>query len=295
MKKKIFLLLLLVLSLSLSLISCNSDYAYEDMSPEGGYGNSGSSATDAVISDTRKIIKTVNESVETEHYDDFVAGLQTAVAEAGGYFVSSRYNGNGTDDYGKRTASFEIRIPAERLAAFTGKVGELGTVTRHDETAKDVTMSYLDVESRIAVLEAEETALIAMLADAQNTSEALSIRESLSRVQGDLASLRAQKNNYDTLVAYSTVHLSVDEVVAERPADEGFFDEVGTAFMGSLSAIGSMFRGLGIFLLGGAPFWLLFAAIGFAVFLIVRLSTRRARREAREAREAEKKQTEENK
>ena len=292
MKKRIFLLLLLILSLSLSLISCGTEYEYENGAPDGGYGSEGSTSTDTVISDTRKIITTVNESVETEHYDEFIEGLKTAVTEAGGYFVSSRYYGNGTDDYGTRTASFEIRIPAERLSDFTGKVGTLGTVTHHDETANDVTMSYLDVESRISVLEAEETALKAMLAGAKTTSEMLAIRESLSAVQGDLASLRAQKNNYDTLVAYSTVHLSVDEVAVERPADEGFFDEVGAAFMSSLSAIGSIFRGLGIIFLGGSPFWILLAAIGAAIFLIVRLATRRQRRAAQKAKEQ---QTEEKK
>ena len=284
MKKRVFWLLLLILSLSLILSACDAGHTYEEVAPPNkGYGNDGATSTDAVISNARKIITTVNETVETKHYDEFIAGLKTAVAEEGGYFVSSRYNGNGVDEYGTRTASFEIRIPADRLTDFTGKVGKLGTVTQHNETANDVTMSYLDIESRISVLAAEETALLAMLEDAQSTSEMLTIRQNLSEVQGNLASLRAQKANYDTLVAYSTVHLSVKEVEVERSADEGFFDEVGKSFMSSLSAIGEIFRALAIFFLGGAPFWILLALIGVAIFVIIRLATRRSRREAKAA------------
>lgn len=277
MKKRIFSLLVLVLALVLLLGSCgmeNGGYT-SDSAPAPDYGNGGATSTDTVISDTRKIIKTVNESVETEHYDDLITGLKAAVDETGGYFANSRYTGGGTEDIGTRTAHFEIRIPAERLADFTGKLGTLGTVTEYYETANDVTMSYLDIESRISVLEAEETALTAMLADAKTTSEMLAIRESLSRVQSDLASLRAQKMSYDTLVAYSTVHLSVEEVAAEHPADESFFGEVGTIFGASLSAVGAFFRGIGIIILGGAPLWILFLGIALGTFFLIRFFIRR--------------------
>lgn len=277
MKKRIFSLLVLVLALVLLLGSCDAENGgyMSDPAPAPDYGNGGTTSADTVISDTRKIIKTVDESVETEHYDDLIAGLKAAVDETGGYFANSRYTGNGTEDIGTRTAHFEIRIPAERLADFTGKLGTLGTVTEYYETANDVTMSYLDIESRITVLEAEETALTAMLTEAKSTSEMLAIRDSLSRVQGDLASLRAQKANYDTLIAYSTVHLLVEEVAAEHPADESFFGEVGSIFGASLSAVGAFFRGIGIIILGGAPLWILFLAIALGIFFLIRFFIRR--------------------
>lgn len=294
--KKRFLSLFLLLVLTLSLFACGSKgYVADDNSASGmdkgemGYGSSEGGATmDTAVPIDRKIIKTVNESVETETYDAFIKALEAAVTEMDGYFVSSRYTGDGVESKRNRQASFEIRIPAEKLSDFTGKVGALATVLNYYENANDVTQAYVDVESRIAVLEAEETALLAILADARNTSAVIEVRKSLSETQANLASLRAQKKNYDTLVAYSTVHLNVSEVEVARAGDTGFFSEVGNTFRSSLSAIGRFFRTLGVFLLGASPILLLVAAVAVAVLLTVRVILRRNAKKENERTDTDK-------
>lgn len=291
MKKRILLTLLLCVAILFSFVACNSDAPMggNGAATDGGYGAPESNDKGESLGATdRKIITTVNERVETEEYDALIKGLKTAVAEAGGYFVSSNYSGNGVEEDDARRASFEIRIPAEKLSAFTGKVGTLGTVLNYKETANDVTLAYVDIESRIAVLEAEETALLAILKGATKTSDILDIRDSLTDTQSELASLRAQKRTYDTLIAYSTVHLTVNEVARARSEDDSFFSEIGDDFMTSLDIVGSFFRGLAVFLLGSSPILLLIAAIGVGIFFLRRFF---ARRKA-EKENAEKLQTE---
>ena len=281
MKKRISLVLLLCAALLLSFAACG---ARSDFDPDangstemgGDYGSGkGELSNDALLPEDRKIITTVNTRVETEEYDALIEGLKAAVNAEEGYFVFSSYSGNGAEEKTARYASFEIRIPAERLASFTGKVGELGTVLSYNERANDITLAYVDIESRITVLEAEEASLLAMLAKAQTVQESLEVKKYLSDVQSELASLRAQKKTFDTLVAYSTVHLSVQEVAHARAADDSFFSEVGDEFVGSLAAIGSFFRGVGVFLLGSSPVLLLIAAVGVGVFFLVRFVWRR--------------------
>ena len=279
MKKRLFLTLLLCFTILLSFVGCDSSRGYDHptengMLAGGDYGVDSPSKSEGGASSDRKIITTVNERVETETYDAFVEGLKEAVSEAGGYFVSSSYSGKGKEDGKDRYASFEIRVPAEKLSDFSGKVGTLGTVLSYKETANDVTLSYVDLESRISVLAAEETALLSILANASTTSEVLEIRKTLSDTQATLASLRAQKQTYDTLVAYSTVHLTVNEVAHARSEDGSFFSEVGDTFMASMSAIGGFFRGVGVFVLGFSPILLFIAAVGVAIFLLVRVSFR---------------------
>ncbi|MBQ9735523.1 MAG: DUF4349 domain-containing protein [Clostridia bacterium] len=275
--KKTCLILLLVLTLLCSLISCassgNGGAARPGVGDSDSFTENGATSGDALITD-RKIIKTVYETVETENYDDAVETLKAKVSALGGYFVSSRYTG-GANAENERKASFEIRIPAEKLADFTSEVEGIAVVLSYSETADDVTLSYIDVESRISVLEAKETALLAMVEKATTTAELLEIEKYLSDIQATLASLRAQKQNYDTLVAYSTVHLDVREVLHERATDGSFFSEVGNDFMESLSAIGFFFRGVGVFLLGSSPILLLIAAIGVGVVFLIRAVLRR--------------------
>ena len=287
---KYLLTFLLLLSIVFSLIACGSESGNamdaKPGAPEAGVGNgyfaddAGDKVTGAAPTD-RKIITTVRESVETEQYDALIPALKNEVAAQGGYIVSSSYRGEGAANKGARSATFELRIPAEKLSAFTDKVGTLATVLHHNETANDVTMAYIDIESRITVLEAEETALLDIMKGAGTTAELLQIREALTDVQGELASLRAQKKNYDTLVAYSTVHLSVEEVRTERAVSDGsFFSEVGASFVESLGAVGAFFRGVGVFLLGNSPVLLLLAAVAVGVFFAARAVARKKSKKA---------------
>lgn len=297
MTKRSLLALILLLVLCFSLIACSGpSYNYGgDMTPDEGAPGAGNGYGGGLGSDTsdtegtldgavtdRKIIKTVDEYIETQEYDAFVEKLKAAVEKTGGYFVSSNYRGNGVEDGSSRNAYFEIRIPAEKLSAFTSDIGALGTVVSYRETASDVTLSYVDIESRIIVLEAEEVALLAILANASTTSDILAVRSSLSDTQGQLASLRAQKKSYDTLVAYSTVYLNVDEVVHERNDDGSFFAEVGNEFMASLSGVGRFFRSLAVFILGSSPVLVLLALIGVCGFFIVRALFRRESKKLQE-------------
>ena len=294
--RKSFLAILLILTFLVSFASCdatandnsvggatNGGNAVGD-SASGSYTENGVGSTgDAVIED-RKIIKTVYETVETEKYDDAVDAVKSKANALGGYFVSSRYTG-GANAENARKASFEIRIPAEKLSDFTSEVEGVATVLTYNETANDVTLSYVDIASRISVLEAKEESLLEMAKSAKTTSELLEIEKYLSDVQATLASLRAQKQSYDTLVAYSTVHLDVREVLHERVTDGSFFSEVGSDFTKSLSAIGLFFRSVGVFLLGSSPILLLLAAVGIGIAFLIRAVLRKDKKKQEKAQD----------
>ncbi len=288
------LLLLLVLCSTLMLFSCgsasiNNGGSYAPGAPEldGDYvskdehddyidnGYTSDSATGDVISGDRKIIKTVRETVQTTEYAGFINALRAKVNELGGYISDATYNDDAYQGR-NRYASLTIRIPADKLELFTGATRELATVIYHNETANDITGAYLDVDSRISVLEAEEKSLLAMLEKVESLSDALTVKKQLSSIQGDLASLRAQKNSYDSRIAYSTIYMTVNEVKEiAPPAEQGFGEELGGRFLGSLGAVGDFFRGVGLWLLGDSPIIILFLAIGVVLFLLVRFIIKR--------------------
>lgn len=289
MKKRIKLSLLLVallLLLSVTFTACQSGGM---QAPNDAVGDAvekddvgGLLTTGDVLSADRKIIKTVYETVETKEYDVFIEKLKTAVADANGYFSSSRYSGDGYEERGNRNAYFEIRIPADGLSAFTKAVGEMGSVSYYTESADDVTAAYVDVESRISVLSAEEAALLEILSKSGSVTEMLEIRKQLSDVQAELASLEAQKKSYDSLVAYSTVNLTLNEVDREVKSNDTFFGEVGEQFSDSLYGIGRFFRGFAVFFLGNSPILILLCGVGVGVFFLVRAMSRRSKKKTAE-------------
>lgn len=291
----IYALAILLLFSMLFLVSCAEAGDYDNMgaeSPSLGEGDkvenllSGSTGTPGT-SETRKIIKTVTEEIETEGYDDFIASLKTAVTDANGYISSSRYTGN-HESSTERKAVFQIRIPAEALDSFTGSIGALGAVVSYTETQDDISLAYVDVQSRIEVLEAERVALLDILANASYTSEMLEIRAQLENVMQELASLEAQMRVYNDRIAYSTVNLTVREVEeAVAPVEETFLSKLGAAFRESLSGALGFLETLALVFLGGSPYLILLGLIGFVIFLSIYLPKRHRRKKKAEA-DAEK-------
>ena len=280
MKNKLwFLILLLIASVLLfSFVSCSKDGSVDgdqyDKETSDGISGGSQSSSSTVIED-RKIIKTVNETVETEKYDEFITKLQETVTAMGGYISSSVYTGSDNDNYGERTASFVIRIPAERLSEFTDSVGGLSTVVSFKETQDDITLDYVDVASRIEVLEAEYAALLDILSNATTTADMLAIRAQIEDVQKELASLKAQKQIYDSQIAYSTVNIEVFEVETEIPYDNSFFARVGRTFTACIKGLGAFFANIGVIILGGSPVIILIAVIFGGVLLVARLVNKR--------------------
>ncbi len=292
MKKKITKILasaLALLALLTLCVSCTSKdgYApgmggadigdYEEINKENSF-TGGTTDSGDVLDESRKIIKTVNESVQTEDYEGFLDQMNATVGALGGYVTSANYRG---DTYYNREslryANVTVRIPAEKLSEFTERIEGISVVTSYTESVDDVTAAYVDVESRIAVLTAEEAALLEMLSAAETVSTALEIRTRLSAVQGDLASLKAQKNTYDTLVAYSTVHLNVSEVRRAESTDPTFFEEVGYNFSDSLDSIGQGLRAFAVWLLGDIIYIVIVAGLLAGAFFAGRYLLRRRR------------------
>ena len=283
----------------LTFASCGEGYKAEDSMnsfdgaesekyPGGAYDSDlkGEDTATEKVEENRKIIKTVDETVQTDAYDDFIVSLKETVNQCSGYIENASYSGNSYyDKYSSRNAYFVIRIPADKLDTFTAGVDSMAVVTSYNEGIRDVTMTYIDIDSRITVLEAEEKALLDILSKADTVNSMLSVRSQLNNVQSDLASLRAQKKALDDKISYSTVNLRVNEVrvvtVTDNPT---FFEEVKAEFTENLYDIGQGFRDFGVWFLGNILYLLMFAAFCVAAFFVIRKLMKDSNRRLEERR-----------
>ena len=281
------LLLLLTLLASCSKAGDSYDNEVAPMPEKDGFvgdtsAGADNNATSDLIDLERKIIKNVNESVQTDEYDAFVASVAESVASVGGY-ISSK------EEYGEsyyhsqtlRSAYYTIRIPAERLDEFTKTVDGLAVVTSYNESMRDVTEAYVDVESRITVYESERVALLEMLEKSTDVNTLLEIRTRLLAVEADLASLKAQKQSYDSRIAYSTVYLRVSEVRRAVSENPGFFEEIGNNFIDSVDEIGEGIRDFAVWLVGDILYIVLVLSAGTGIFFLARFLYRKHRAKSR--------------
>ena len=161
----------------------------------------------------RKLIRTVWLTAETENFSGLMEQVSSHTTQLGGYVESQEADyGNASDQAQARRADLTIRIPAEQLQTFVGRISELSHILRSRETAEDITLTYADTESRMAALETERDRLMALMEQAETMEDLLAVESRLTEVRYQLESTGSQLKLYDNLVSYSTVYLAVEEV-----------------------------------------------------------------------------------
>lgn len=256
----------------------NSDGSYEIYSVDESYGTTGNGpqgiSLSAEVSD-RKLIRDADLTVETKSFDELLTALDKQIEDMEGYVESSDVN-NANRSRSYRSANVVVRVPAEKLDDFIHAVGELGSVRYQSVRTRDITSEYIDTESRIAALKAEQQALIEMMSSATALKDILDIQDRLSSVTADLESYQAQMNSFDNLVTYSTVNLSVNEVeLSPADGEQGFWGETGTRLLNNLAGIGKGARSFAMWLISSLPYLVLIAVCVLAVWAIVRHRIRR--------------------
>ena len=227
--------------------------------------NDAAAAEDRQASTSPKIIYTANLTLESKDYDTARAALDAALNDAGGYLESSsEYSDVGSS----RSVNLTFRVPEENYQSFLDAVAQAGNVTYKSQQADDVTTQYMDVETRLANLEAQRTRLQELQAQADNLSDLLQIETSLTDVQSQIESWQSQLDWYSDQVQQCTVYVNLSEVQNYTPTDESFLGSVGAAFAQGWSNFVNGLQQLAVWLAGAWPVVLVVAAAaaGFAVW-----------------------------
>ena len=248
-------------------------YPEEPAEMESGTGGVHANSTVAQTPQVnRKLIRTVDVNIETKEFDDVLSGIQTKVQELGGYIEQSSLDG-GSAYYShyNRYSDMTVRIPADQLDAFIANVKETANVTYISESTEDITLKYVDTESRKIALETERDRLLALLEKAETVEDIITIESRLSEVRYELESYASKLRTYDNQVDYSTVHIGIREVEREvKTEPKTFWEEVAEEFSDTLYDMGRGFKNFAIWFLGSAPVLLLWAAVIAAAVVVIR-------------------------
>lgn len=239
------------------------------------------------LTDSRKLIKNVDMSVETKTFDSFLKALEAEVQELGGYIENSDiYNGSAYSGYrNSSSASLTLRIPQAKLDVFLEAVSDICNVVRRADSVEDVTLAYVDMESRRDALETEHSRLLELLEQAESLEDILTIEERLTSVRYQLESMEAQLRSMDNQVDYSTVYLSVSEVKELTPVEEKTIGQrITEGFMDSLKEIGEGALDAFVWFLANLPH----LAIWAAVIALVVLAVKRLHRQKKAKKEKQK-------
>ena len=231
------------------------------------------------VAENRKLIRRVSLGLETEEYDVLLSAISDRIASCGGYMeameADTRYSSN------SRYATMTVRVPADRLDTFVSAVSEVSNVVQRSESTDDVTLAYVDTESRRDALRVEQERLMALLEKAETLADILEIESRLTDVRYQLESMESQLRTYDNLVDYATVTLTIKEVKQLTPTvEKGFWEKIGDGFVDSARSVWSGLKALFSFLIIALPYLLVLAILVGIVLAIVFLCVRKSRRKA---------------
>lgn len=215
-----------------------------------------------------KIIYTARLTLESKDYDDARAQLDQALATAGGYLESSEeYAGSGPEE--QRCLSLTLRVPQENYESFLQAAAQTGNLVNQSQQAEDITTQYMDLEARLANLQAQRERLLQLQAQADTLADLLEIESSLNEVQYQLESWQSQMNWYEDQIQCCTVYLSLNEVQTYSPTAENFIQRLGAAFSEGWQGFVAGAQQLVVWLVMAWPVVLL-AAVVLAVVLFLR-------------------------
>ena len=296
---RLFALLLILAAVTVGFASCKAaskDGGAEDMNmmetpSEAGkteIGGLNDPSTSAGVPDDaeRKIIKTFDIGSETKDFDAAIGSLNTLIAEHGGYVESSTSSNkslnNKSDSY-TRYASYTVRVPAENAEAFVGSVGTLFNITSNKSYVEDVSETYYSIEARLEELKVERDSLMQVLEQPETAKDYdlwLTVNQRLSEVRQQIAVYQGQINRYDNRVAYSTVNLSINEVIhfTEVSENRSFGSRLGAAFREGWSNFAVGVQDFIIWFAEALPVLILLGAIATGVVFIIRAARKKKKK-----------------
>lgn len=227
-----------------------------------------------VQKDSRKLIKTVNLSVETKDFNGLFSHLEKQVETLDGYIES--LNTSESAGSGSRTGYITARIPVEKLDLFVTYVSENANIISRNESVEDVTLQYVDLESHKKSLLAEQESLMRLLENAESMEEIIALQERLSQVRYEIESIESSLRTLKNLIAYSTVNIDVREVTTISAAKEQTaWEQISTGFMNNVIHIRDAMLNFGIGFIIALPILLVISAIILFFVLLIRFLVKR--------------------
>ena len=274
------------------------DYGYDMAMAEEAYRESDAAESAATSGqtvayyDNRKLIRTVNLDLETKEFDQMLGLVENKVAALGGYIESLQtYNGSRYSSREPvRYSNLTVRVPKDKVDEFLNTVSEAGNIVSRSENVEDVTLAYVDMESRRNTLETEQERLLKFLESAESLEDIITLEERLSTVRYQLESMESQLRTYDNKVDFATVHMNIQEVQELTPVvEKSVGQRLADGFMESLKNVGNGFVEFFIWIVVHLPYLAVWALVIAAIVMTVKLTIRHNRKKkAAKQKESEK-------
>lgn len=225
-----------------------------------------SASVDGRVATPRNVIKTANIGLRVKDVKTASNSLTLSVSGVGGFVATSSVN----QDDSSGMATLTLRVPTKNFEIFLESIRALGEVTSESMTGDDVTMQRIDLESALQAKKDELASLRNILRETRKIGEVLTIRDRITQVQSEIASIEGQLSYVKDAVAYSTFNVTL----TQRPGGPKAGEDTkgswsGDTWNGAVEGLSTVGRGIGqagIALFVFSPIWLPMVGLGYWLY-----------------------------
>lgn len=170
-----------------------------------GIADIGVSSSDGI----RKIIKNGEMNLLVADIDRALDQVTNIAVDSGGYIISSQVAMRGD----LKVATLNLGVPVEQFEAVQRQLRSIAAkVVSETASGKDVTDEYVDLQSRLANLEATAARVREFLKQAQTVDEALKVNAQLTEIEGQINQVKGRMNFLRDRSAFSTLLVNLEPV-----------------------------------------------------------------------------------
>ena len=258
-------------------------YSGED---DAKFGASEGDSTDSLITVTqdknKKLVYTCEMTMETTGFSETIAALQKLIEKYDGFVESESQTDSANswyyEDYKKTSGTLTeyvtVRIPTENFENFLSELSKNGKVRKKNMQVLNITTSYNNTEIAIAALKEQESRLLEMMGECSSIEEMITVEARLTEVQAELSMYQRSLSGMDMDVAYSTIDLTINEVLEYTKDDEPvytstFKDRLMNTLQDSWETLLEFLEDLLFFVIRATPILLVLGAINGGIAAIV--------------------------
>lgn len=249
--------------------SDNSRFVVEESAPSGAeftQSDTGEMKYEASSSTTNfglKIIKqgSVNMLVDEGKFFESWNKLSSLVSVYSGSIISSNYYKQQDYYFGGIT----IVIPSKDFDKFINDLSNIGKVESLTVNSQDVTSEYVDLNSRLKVLESSRDLLLGWLKSAKTVDEMIKLRNEIQRVEEEIETIKGRLNYISFHTDFSQISINLSEKEGIITSHNKFVDYLVYWLKKPLYAL--LYSVIGLLVL--FAFVIPWGIIGFVIYKVV--------------------------
>ena len=135
----------------------------------------------------------------------------TALAGANGGFVANSQSHSGSAGGGGPSGAVALQVPVARFSAVLSDAKSLGRVSALTTKATDVTGQYVDLQERIAALEASRQQYLTIMTKAFSIDDVLAVQAQVESLQTQIEQMQGELAVLGSETDYSRLSIEVSE------------------------------------------------------------------------------------